>query len=90
LDRALPRLAHYNRTAVRLLPSTVAKFKIRNFTEFSSFIFILGHNDSKSTKKNFDPARPDPAKRSLTLNNSKTTGPIAPKFFMEVFDNKNS
>ena len=81
---------NYNRTTVRLSTSTVAKIKIRIFTKFSGSNFISGHNDSKSAKKNFDPARPGPAKRSLTLNNSETTGPIAPKFFMRVFDDKNS
>ena len=86
---------NYNRTTVRLSTSTVAKIKIRIFTKFSGSNFISGHNDSKSTKKNFDPTRPGPArpgptKRSLTLNNSETTGPIAPKFFMRVFDDKNS
>ena len=69
---------YYNRRTVRLSTSTVAKIKIRIFKKFSGSNFISGHNDSKSAKKNFDPARPGPArpgpaKRSLTLNNSETT-----------------
>ena len=45
-----------NRTVVDCLPLMHLKLKFE-ILQISGFIFILGHNDSKSTKKYFDLAR---------------------------------